>query len=454
MMSREPNKITRRTFLDYAASLTAAVATLGGTKAEGASAMTALSYNRILRSNDRILLGHVGIGNRGSELQKMVSQLKDSKNVETAGVCDLWTVHRERAVSRAQKAYGRPPAGFQNLEDLLQLKNLDAVIIATPEHQHSPMLKTVAEASKHGYVEKPMGNVLEEAKSARDAVLQRNLIVQVGTQRRSEPYQIAAQKLFRSGICGDVSKVEVVWNYRGPRWRGRPEVKQIRQEDIDWRKWLMNKPYRPFDPQLYFEFRLYKDFSSGIPDQWMSHAIDMVHWFMDDHFPRSAVAHGGVFAWHDGRENPDTFQTVLEYPKGFLVSYSTSFGNDAPSFIRFMGKKATIMNFGTEGTPRWLQVEEKGNFEDDPEVKREEKWLSLAGDGGKGPAATPDDDLSHLINWFDALRNSRQPSAPVQAGYAHSVACIMAASAYWSGKRLYWDAKNEMILDHNPETRS
>jgi hypothetical protein len=160
--------------------------------------------------------------------------------------------------------------------------------------------------------------------------------------------------------------------------------------------------------------------------------------------------YGSVFAWQDGRENPDTFQTLLEYPKGFLVSYSTSFGNDAPSFIRFMGKKATLMNFGTEGTPRWLQVEEKGNFEDDPEVTREEKWLSLAGDGGKGPAAAPDDDLSHLINWFDALRNSRQPSAPVQAGYAHSVACIMAASAYWSGKRLCWDARNETILDQAP----
>ena len=103
--------------------------------------------------------------------------------------------------------------------------------------------------------------------------------------------------------------------------------------------WLITKPARPFDPQRYFEFRLYKEFSSGIPDQWMSHAIDMVHWFMDDNFPTSVISHGGVYAWHDGRENADTFQTLLEYPKGFLVSYSTSFGNDAPSFTRYMGKK-------------------------------------------------------------------------------------------------------------------
>jgi predicted dehydrogenase len=313
-------------------------------------------------------------------------------------ICDLWKVNLEQATSKAKQIYGRQPHSSQYLEEVLEDKHIDAVLISTPEHQHSPMLKMAAEAGKHIYVEKPMGNVLEEAKAARDAVLERKLIVQVGTQRRSEPYQIAANKLFRSGACGEVSKVEVVWNYHGPRWRGRPEVKQIREEDIDWRRWLMTKPYRPFDPQLYFEYRLYKDYSSGIPDQWMSHGIDLVHWFMDDHFPRSVVAHGGVFAWKDGRENPDTFQALLDYPSGFMASYSTSFGNDAPSFIRLMGKKATLMNFGTEGTPRWLRVEEKGNLEDEPTVVRKETWVSLPGDGGKGPANTPDEDLSHVAN--------------------------------------------------------
>jgi hypothetical protein len=101
-------------------------------------------------------------------------------------------------------------------------------------------------------------------------------------------------------------------------------VKNIREQDTDWRSWLMNKPFRPFDPQLYFEFRLYREFSSGIPDQWMSHGIDLCHYFIDESFPESVVANGGIFAWHDGRENPDTFQALFTYPKGFLVSYSTS----------------------------------------------------------------------------------------------------------------------------------
>jgi len=440
-MSQAEKKLTRRTFLNQTASVLAGTAMLR---------TTALSSSRILGANDRISLGHVGIGNRGRGLQYILSHLKDTLNVETTAVCDLWKVNRERAVATAEKTYGRPPRAFMYLEDLLALKDIDAVVVSTPEHQHAPMLKMVAEANKHAYVEKPMGNVLEEAKAARDAVRARKLIVQVGTQRRSEPYQVAAREWYRSGVTGDVSKIEIVWNYHGPRWRGRPEVKQIREQDTDWRKWLMTKPYRPFDPQLYFEYRLYKDFSSGISDQWMSHAIDLVHWFMDDHSPKSVVAHGGVFAWHDGRENPDTFQALLEYPKGFLVSYSTSFGNDCDSFIRIMGKKGTLINHGTEGTPRWKWVEEKGNFEETPEIKREEKWLSLPGDGGRGPAWTPDEDLSHMTNWLEALRAGRQPSAPVEAGYAHSVACIMAARAYWEGKRLYWEPKTESILDHPP----
>ncbi len=438
--------ISRRVFLDRTVTAAAGAASLGATP------MTALSYRRVPGANDRISLGHVGVGNRGRGLEWIVAQLQKQFNVEVTAVCDLWKVNRERAVAAGEKYFGRPPRSATHIDGLLGLNHVDAVLISTPEHQHSPMLRQVAETGKHAYCEKPMGNILEEAKAARDAVLARNLIVQIGTQRRSEPYQVAAQKLFRSGACGEVSKVEVVWNYHGPRWRGRPEVKQIREEDTDWRRWLMTKPYRPFDPQLYFEYRLYREFSSGIPDQWMSHGIDLVHWFMDDHFPRSVVAHGGVFAWHDGRENPDTFEALLDYPKGFLVSYSTSFGNDAPSHIRFMGKKATLMNFGTEGTPRWKWVEEKGNFEEDPEIQREERWVSLPGDGGKGPASTPDEDLSHVGNWLEALRADRQPSAPVSAGYAHSVACIMAAQAYWAGKRLYWEPKTESIVDYAPAT--
>jgi predicted dehydrogenase len=443
----------RRSFLSRATGIAAGAA--GATLAEKSlrpAPTTALSYSRVVGANDRISLGHIGIGNRGGELDWVASRLKDKHNVEMTAVCDLWKVNLEKAASANAKNYGRAPRACQHFEDLLALKDIDAVLISTPEHSHSPLLKAVAEVGKDAYVEKPMGNVLEEAKAARDAVLERKLIVQVGTQHRSEPYPQAAHDLVQAGALGEVTKIETVWNYHGPRWRGRPEAKQIREEDTDWKKWLMTKPYRPFDPRLYFEFRLYKDFSSGIADQWLSHGIDLVHWFMKDDFPRSVIAHGGIFAWQDGRENPDTFQALLEYPKGFLASFSTSFGNDAPSFTRYMGKKATLFNIGGEGSPRYELVQEKGNHEDNPEIdkQRPDRYITLPGTTGLPPMGIGDLTLGHMANWFDCLRSREQPHATVHNGFAHSVACIMAAHSYWAGKKLYWDPKAEAILDHPP----
>ncbi|MGB9436111.1 MAG: Gfo/Idh/MocA family oxidoreductase [Candidatus Acidiferrum sp.] len=440
-MSDPENTMDRKAFLTKSAVLLAGGAAL---------ASSALSYSRIAGANDRISLCHIGNGSRGEELDVIASQLRTSHNVEMTTVCDLWRVNREKAIATNAKYYGRTPRGFQYFEEVLALKDVDAVIISTPEHSHSPILKMAVEAGKDAYVEKPMGNVLAEAKAARDAVTKSGRIVQVGTQHRSEPYPRAAYELIQTGVLGDVSKVEIVWNYHGPRWRGRPESKLIREADTDWRKWLLTKPYRPFDPQIYCEFRLYKEFSSGIPDQWMSHAIDLVHWYMDDNFPHSVVANGGIYAWHDGRENADTFQALLEYPKGFLVSYSTSFGNDAPGFTRYMGKKATLFNIGGEGSPLYQLVEEKGNHEDDPEVdkQRSSKYVLLPGQTGLPPMGIDDMSTEHMANWFECLRSRQQPHCTVQTGFAHSVACIMAAQSYWSGKKLYWDAASETVLDH------
>src|SRR6185312_7937381 len=208
--------------------------------------------------------------------------------------------------------------------------------------------------------------------------------------------------------------------------------------------------------------------SSGIPDQWMSHAMDLVHWFMNDDYPRSVAANGGIFAWHDGRENADTFQALLEYPKGFLVSYSTSFGNDSDSFTRVMGSKATLVNIGGEGSQRWKLVEERGTHEDNPFVHRSAKRITLSDSALQSVSWTPrlfttalektygsmpfisDSNPSHMRNWLECLRSRRQPNATVEHGFAHSVAVIMAARAQQEGKKLYWDRKNEQILETPP----
>jgi predicted dehydrogenase len=432
---------------------------------------SALSYGRIAGANERISIGHIGVGNRGRELAAIVAGLNHACNAEITAVCDLWSVNRERAAKAATGAYSRSPRSFKYMEDMLALKDVDAVIISTADFQHAPILKLVAETNKDAYCEKPMANVLEEAKAARDAVRARGLIVQIGTQHRSEPYQLAARDLVAKGALGHVSKVEIVWNYHGPRWRGRPEVKELREGETDWRKWLLTKPDRPFDPRIYFEFRLYREFSSGIADQWMSHGIDMVHSFLND-FPRSVVAHGGVFAWRDGRETPDTFQALLEYPKGFMVSYSTSFGNDSDSFTRIMGSNASLINIGGEGSQRWKLVQERGSHESNPFVRRPARMVTLksnerhsmswsqrmfygAIEKTYGPLPfTSDSNSCHMRNWLECLRTRKQPNATVEHGFAHSVAVIMAAKSYMEGKRLYWDTRAEQILDRPPAAES
>src|SRR6195256_2218881 len=199
-MDSSDSKINRREFLQKGAVVAAGGAALSS---------TAMSYTRIAGANDRISLGHIGIGNRGSELDGIVGLLKVTKNAEVTAVCDLWTHTLERAVAANQKYYGKAPRALRHPQELLALKDVDAVMISTPEHSHSPLLKMTAEAGKDAYCEKPMGNVLEEVRAARDAVLVRNLVVQVGTQHRSEPYQIAVRDLIRSGVLGEVTKYEI-----------------------------------------------------------------------------------------------------------------------------------------------------------------------------------------------------------------------------------------------------
>ena len=185
----------------------------------------------------------------------------------------------------------------------------------------------------------------------------------------------------------------------------------------------------------------------------MSHGIDLVHFFMNEQPPRSIMAHGGVFAWHDGRENPDTFQALVEYP-GFLVSYSTSFGNDSDSFSRIMGKKATLVNIGGEGSPRWKVVEEKGNHEDNPDDRARRTLGHAAGRRQAGPDQhRRRGPVAHRRTGSSACAAAtRGRTRPSTTASCTPWPCIMAAQSYWQGKRLYYDAKAESISDTAPQT--
>jgi predicted dehydrogenase len=470
----------RRTFMKQAGAslLTASVA-------KG----TASSYARILGANDRIVLGQLGCGQRSSGHVHMAHLAAQQTPVEVAAVCDLWSLAREQRAAQVKKVFKLEPKQYQYSEQMLANKDIDAVMIATGDFQHAKLCTEVVRAGKDCYVEKPFANDLDEAKEARDTVKQSKQVVQIGTQHRSEPYPLAIRAMIRSGRIGKIVHIEQEWNVNEERWRFVPNdigisnemlmdtnmewkhwmtdrKSRLREEDTDWKRWLLGKPYRPFDPHVYLEFRLYKDFSSGIFDQWLSHGCDLVHLWTDETYPETVVASGGVFVWDDGRENPDTCIAAVTYPKGFLYTYKTTFGNSYRSFSRIQGRDGTIENYGGEGASLFVVSKEGGRQEFDPGESgpaysvvplvaqaREQAQLVHVSKAPAPNSVGPDDDsVVHVMNWIEAMRARKQPNATVDHGFSHSLVCIMASQAYWSGKKQYWNAANETIQDHPPET--
>ena len=239
---------------------------------------------------------------------------------------------------------------------MLADRDLDAVMIGTGDHQHARLLAEVVGAGKDCYCEKPMANTLEDAKLARDTVKASRQVVQMGSQWLSDPYQQKVREMIREGRLGKVVSISQSWNFNGPRWHvpNDERIAAIREADTDWNRWLLGRTPRPFDPRVYFEFRIFKDFSGGITDQWYSHGAGLAHFYLDTFIPDDTVAGGGIFAWHDVRENPDTFQCLSTFAdKQVLYSYSTTFGSAYGDHTIIRGTKGTLYSPGGEGSPQW-----------------------------------------------------------------------------------------------------
>lgn len=467
--------IGRRSFVKQAS---------GALLAMSSGGMTARSYGRIIGANERIRLAQLGCGGRSAGHVRMVELASRTIPVETVAVCDIWSLAREARAAKVKKAFNLEPQTYKYSEDMLARHDIDGVMIATGDFQHAKLCIDVVGAGKDCYVEKPFANVLAEAKQARDAVRASKQIVQMGTQHRSQPYPLAVRDIIRSGRIGDIVHIEQEWNVNEERWRfseadtGRtPEMERdekmewehwlddrksrLREEDTDWQRWLLGKPSRPFDPHVYLEFRLYRDFSSGIFDQWLSHGSDLVHLWTDETHPVSVVSTGGVFIWRDRRENPDTCVAAMTYPKGFLYTYKTTFGNSYRSFSRIQGRDGTIVNYGGEGASLFVVSREGGRKEYDPSesgpvysrlplvppADEGDEMVRVAGAPMPNSNGPSDDDVVHLSNWLRAMQDRKEPNATVDHGFSHAIVVIMAAESYWSGKKLYWDPKNEEIVD-------
>ncbi|HLK03751.1 MAG TPA: Gfo/Idh/MocA family oxidoreductase [Candidatus Acidoferrum sp.] len=440
-----PEKSSRRDFLKWSAT------------AAGSVSFPARSYSRILGANNVVRTGVIGFSDRFREaLFPAFLKHAGAQQFEINALSDIWKRRRDDGVALITESTGHRVALCRNNDELYDRKDIDAVIIATADFQHAQHGIEAVKNNVDAYVEKPTAHTMEDAREFRKAVRQTGRIVQVGTQRRSAKNYQRAKEFIQSGQFGDIVSVEMTWNVNQPgRWRRPILVKQLKEEDTDWKRFLMNKPMIPFDARKYLEFRLFWPYSSGIPDQWMVHQIDTVHWFTNLPRPRSVVANGGIYLWKDGRENWDTLTAVFDYgplndpAKGFQVVYSSRQTNSAGDVKELYRSNAGTLDLDKntisadggldEGSARAMGM--KAN-------KLPTKNLIEGGTGieTSSNAGVDEATSANMRNWMECVRNSKTPNANIEAGYSHSVALCMTIAAIQTGQRVTFDDDAQEVM--------
>lgn len=442
---------TRRDFIKKSAI--AAAGTYIGTMG-----MSAKSYGNIIGANDRVRVGVVGFSDRFKDtlFPCFLNHYKEL-NFDVVALSDLWSYRRDLGLAHIKGKVGHDITACRNNDELYNLKDLDAVIISSPDFAHASHAIEAVHNKKDVYCEKPFAETMEDARAALKAVRSSKQILQIGSQRRSGQNYQAAAEFIKQGKFGDITMVELTWNVNQPgRWRRPDLVAKLKEEDTDWKRFILNRPYEPFNPRIYLEYRLFWPYSSGMPGQWMSHQIDTVHWFTGLPHPRSVTANGGIYQWKDGRRNWDTTTAVFDYgplddkSKGFQVTFSSRMhnGDEHPAEIYYSngGELNLITNTvsprGGLGPKAAAAMHMQANLL--PEVKLPNTQAVVAS------ANTGADALSsnHMRNWLECIRSRKEPNAPVEAGYHHSIANIMTnAAVHTGGKATFDEAKQEVMVN-------
>jgi predicted dehydrogenase len=422
----------------------------------------ASSYAKILGANGRVRVGVIGPGDRANDaLIPAFLQLAGGLNFDLVAISDLWKLRSEDAAAKINKRTGTNVTQVRNNDELYEMKDLDAVIIATADFQHAYHCIEAVKAGKDVYVEKPFANTMTDANEALKVVTAADRIVQVGTQRRSTPSYMRANDFIRSGKFGDVVMCEMTWNVNQPgRWRRPNLVPKLQETDVDWKRFLINRPYEPFDARKYVEFRLFWPYSSGIPDQWLVHQIDTVHWFTGYNYPTSVVANGGIYLWRDGRRNFDTMTAVYDYGdatkggKGFQVVYSSRQTNSAGGTRELYYSNGGMIDLDTNkiGPAGGLEAKYAEPMKMKPFQLAEASLVDAAagtdGSNVQTSANTGVDKstLAHMRNWMECVRSRKTPNADIHAAYNHSVALCMTIAALQTGQRVTFDEKTRKVI--------
>lgn len=383
-----------------------------------------MSYAKIVGANERLRIGVIGCGGQANDHMRNLVKMRESDNCDIVNVCDIYDKRAEQA---AQLTGGKVIKDYRRI---LDNPDVDYVLIATPEHWHYQMTMDAADAHKHIYCEKPMTHTVEQSKKVVAKVRAVGIKMQVGVQGMSDDSYETAHKYVQEGALGKVvlSQIDYSRNYEGDFWAYPIDADARPGENLDWKAWLGPAPKRPWDPDRYFRWRRYWDYSGGIATDLFIHRVTRIIKALDLKFPKYGAGMGGKFEFTQSlAEIPDTFNILLDYPEGLTVQLISSMANGTPVRHLLRGHKATL-EFTRTG------------FTIKPERGEDAKEVEYQKHGGERL------DLHHR-NLMAAIRSNEPLKCDVMLGYYGVAACEMGVASYRKRKYMKWDASRERVVN-------
>lgn len=380
-----------------------------------AAAITTASYQRILGANDRLGMALIGSGRRGREVMKA---FLTTGKAELRCIADVYDVQR----GRARDFLGVRPDEVVAIEEALSRKDVDAVLIGSPDHLHLTQMLAALKAGKHIYLEKPTSHQFEEGAKFLAAAKQFNkLVVQTGTQQRSGAHYLRAkEEIFEKGRLGKVVFARAVWH--DFPWQRRKIEPQPKPVGLDWERFLGPAPKVAYDWVRYHSWRYFPDYGGGLLADILTHWADVAQWMMNETRPLNAVATGGIYQMKDGRVNPDTVNAVLQYAGGTNGNWNLTFES---SVLPIRNERPGVFFQGTEGSLELTRAEYVFTpLKGEAQVVKAEGSLEVA----------------HAANFIDAVKSGKRPSADLQTGIEACNPVHLAKAAYWKKRRMAFDA--------------
>ncbi|MDQ3010273.1 MAG: Gfo/Idh/MocA family oxidoreductase [Acidobacteriota bacterium] len=428
-------KIERRDFLKTS------IAVAGSAAANDALGAPVVSTGAkpVLGTNDQIRVALIGCGGQGNwDTTDFLRQ----PNVKMVALCDVYKTSVEETFKTQPKIDAATTPVFSDFRRVLDKKDVDAVIIATPDHWHALTMIMACQAGKDVYVEKPLSLTIEEGRRMVAAARKHNRVVQVGTQQRSAKHFQEAAQMVREGKLGKITRVET-WNYEAqfPRGIGKPPD-EAPPKDLDWDFYLGPAPKVAYNKNRHLgTFRWFWDYSGGMMTDWGVHLIDIVHWAMNVDAPKAVAAMGGKYVIDDNRETPDTMSVVFEYP-GFVMTYDYRILNGRGKDGRW---GYGIMFYGTDGT----MFVDRGGFEIFPEMegkKRDSLFVAKTAAARMNVQRGDPSHIDHVANFIDCMKTRKPPTSDVEIGHRSTTAPHLANISLRSGRRIQWDGVSETII--------